>query len=161
MSWKAVKTQVGSFASSAAPGSSGAARHVILVSNDLTTVPDNFLDKIDNGHGCFYALNGEAFAMAAGPRATIVKPNGLGDGAAGAQELVVAHDDEGWTPTDRNYEFIARADVARLLAYAATHPDETAGLRFDVTAKQDGKTPTTDVASVFQAALFPWDPRKK
>ena len=63
---------------------------------------------------------------------------------------MVAHDDEGWSPTDRNYEFIARADVARLLTYAATHPDETAGLRFDVTAKKDGTPPTTDVAAFVQ-----------
>ena len=51
--------QVSSFANSTLPtGLAWTARHVVLLSNDLTTTPDNFLDKIDNGHGCFYALNG-------------------------------------------------------------------------------------------------------
>merc|ERR1719498_1612544 len=76
---------------------SGAAlkdRHVILLINDLTTKPDNFLDKIDNSHGTFYALNGEAFTMASGVPFTILKPNGLNDGDAGKQEIIVAHDDQ-------------------------------------------------------------------
>lgn len=128
MSWEAVKNQVAVFANS----TKGATpRHVILTSNDLTTTPDNFLDKIDHGFGCFYALNGEAFTMTAG-----------------------------WSPMDLNYEFIARADVARLLTFAAANPDATSGLRFDVTSKKNGVTPTADVSTVFKAAMFPWDPRK-
>jgi len=157
MSWEAVKNQVAVFANS----TKGATpRHVILTSNDLTTTPDNFLDKIDHGFGCFYALNGEAFTMTAGLPFTIVKPNGLGSGDGGVQEIVVAHDDQGWSPMDLNYEFIARADVARLLTFAAANPDATSGLRFDVTSKKNGVTPTADVSTVFKAAMFPWDPRK-
>ena len=57
IAWQGVKNQVSAFASSAGPDL--AERHVILLSNDLTTQPDNFLDKIDNSHGTFYALQGE------------------------------------------------------------------------------------------------------
>ena len=63
----------------------------------------------------------------------------------------------GITTTGDDFEQL----LHRLLTYAATHPDETAGLRFDVTAKKDRTPPTTDVAAVFAAALYPWDPRRK
>ena len=157
MSWEAVRTQVSAFANTS---KSNTDRHVVLTSNDLTTVPDNFLDKIDNGWGCFYALNGEAYLMSSGVPFTIIKPNGLGEGDAGQKEIVVAHDDQGWKPTDLNYEFIARADVARMLTYAAANPKETTGLRFDVTSKKSGGTPTGDVSTVFVEAMSPWDPRR-
>jgi len=156
MSWKAVRAQVSAFANTSR---NNADRHVVLTSNDLTTLPDNFLDKIDNGFGCFYALNGEAFLMSSGVPFTIIKPNGLGGGDAGKQEIVVAHDDEGWKPTDLNYEFIARSDVARLLTFAAANPKQATGLRFDVTSKKSGGTPTTDISTVFPQAMEPWDPR--
>jgi len=156
MSWEAVKNQVAAFANN----TGGEERHVVLVSNDLTTTPDNFLDKIDNGHGCFYALNGEAFTMSSGMPFTIVKPNGLGEGNPAQKEIVVAHDDQGWSPLDLNYEFIARSDVARLLAYAAMHPEDTVGLRFDVTSKKEGGAPTKDVSAVFRDAMYEWDPRR-
>lgn len=152
-----MKNQVGAFASSS--GSALVNRHVILLSNDLTTVPDNFLDKIDKGHGCFYALNGEVFTMASGVPFTIIKPNGLNDGDAGKKEIIVAHDDQGWAPMDLNTAYIARSDVARLVTYAALHPAETKGLRFDVTSKKSGGTPTTDVSKLFEATEYPWDPR--
>lgn len=157
MSWLGVKNQVFAFANSSGPAL--ADKHIVLISNDLTTVPDNFLDKIDSGWGCFYALNGEAFTLSSGVPSTIIKPNGLGDGAAGEKAIVVAHDDAGWSPTDLNYEFISRADVARLVTYAATNPQKAAGLRFDVTSMKTGGTPTTDVATVFDAARYPWNPR--
>ena len=99
--------------------------------------------------------------MSAGIPYTIIKPNGLNDGEAGKTELVVAHDDEGWAPLDLDYAYIGRADVARLLTYAALHPVATTGLRFDVTSKRSGGTPTTDVSSVFGAAMYPWDPRQE
>ena len=100
-----------------------------------------------------------SFLPSSGVRYTVVKPNGLADGDGGAQQLVAAHDDAGWGPTDLNYEFMVRADLARLLVFAAMNPDATAGLRFDVTAKKDGATPTTNTADVFLAARLPWDPR--
>jgi len=155
--WEGVKNQVSAFAGSHGPTMSN--RHVILLSNDLTTVPDNFLDKIDNGHGTFYALNGEAFTMASGVPFTIIKPNGLNDGDAGEKEIIIAHDDQGWTSTDLNTAFIRRSDVARLLTYAALNPEKVRGLRFDVTSKFIGGTPTTDVSKLFEAAAYPWDPR--
>lgn len=158
ISWLGVKNQVGAFANST--GAALAARHVILISNDLTTVPDNFLDKIGNGHGCFYGLNGEAFTMAAGMPWTVVKPNGLSLGPAASQEILVAHDDQGWSPTDPSTEFVTRADVARMLTYAALNPEATSGLRFDVTAKKTGGAPTKDISEVFASAMYPWDPRK-
>ena len=48
------RLQVSAFAMS--NGTRPSKRHVILLSNDLTTVPDNFLDKIDHGNGCARAF---------------------------------------------------------------------------------------------------------
>jgi len=159
IAWQGVKNQVSAFAGSKGPAL--ADRHVILLSNDLTTVPDNFLDKIDNSHGTFYALNGEVFLMSSGVPFTILKPNGLNDGEPGKKEIIVAHDDEGWSAMDPNTEFINRADLARLLVYAALNPEKSKGLRFDVTSKRLFGTPTKDVSKVFTAAKYPWDPRPK
>jgi len=159
IAWEGVKNQVSAFASS--PGPALKDRHVILLSNDLTTVPDNFLDKIDNSHGTFYALNGEVFTMASGVPFTILKPNGLNDGDPAKKEILVAHDDEGWNAMNPNTEFITRSDVARLLTYAALNPEKTKGLRFDVTSKKLFGTPTTDVSKVFAAAEYPWHSQKK
>jgi len=158
IAWEGVKNQVSAFAGS--QGSPLSSRHVILLSNDLTTVPDNFLDKIDNSHGTFYALNGEVFTMASGVPYTIIKPNGLNEGDAGKQEIIVAHDDQGWSAMNPNTEFITRSDVARLTTYAALNPDKTKGLRFDVTSKKFGGTPTKDVSGIFAAAQYPWDSRR-
>jgi len=158
IAWHGVKNQVTAFASS--PGPALKDRHVLLLSNDLTTQPDNFLDKIDNSHGCFYALNGEVFTMASGIPFTILKPNGLNEGDAAKQEILVAHDDQGWNAMNPNTEFIARSDVVRLLTYATMNPNKTKGLRFDVTSKRFGGSPTKDVSNVFKAAEYPWDTRK-
>jgi len=97
--------------------------------------------------------------MSSGVPFTILKPNGLNDGDAGKQEIIVAHDDQGWNAMNPNTEFITRSDVARLLVYAALNPDSTKGLRFDVTSKRFGGTPTADVSKVFSSAKYPWDPR--
>eukprot|EP00927_Polykrikos_kofoidii_P084113 TRINITY_DN8781_c0_g3_i1.p1 TRINITY_DN8781_c0_g3~~TRINITY_DN8781_c0_g3_i1.p1 ORF type:complete len:284 (+),score=38.81 TRINITY_DN8781_c0_g3_i1:77-928(+) len=158
MSWIAVKNQVSVFAGS--EGTALSKRHVMLLSNDLTTVPDNFLDKIDNGQGCFWSLNGEVFTMGSGVPFTIIKPNGLNDGEAAQKEIVVGHDDMGWKPTDLNYEFIRRSDVVRLLTYAAMNRAKVIGLRFDVTSKYLFGTPTKDVSTVFEAARNPWNAGK-
>merc|ERR1719409_1200286 len=87
IAWEGVKNQVTAFASSSGPA--WTERHVILLSNDLTTVPNNFLDKIDNSHGTFYALNGEVFTMSSGVPFTIIKPNGLNDGDPAKKEIIV------------------------------------------------------------------------
>jgi len=158
MSWIAVKNQVSSFASSTGPALKS--RHVILLSNDMTTEPDNALDKIDNSHGCFYALNGEAATMASGVTFTILKANGLNDGDAAKKEIVVGHDDQGWSGSNPNFAYITRSDIARLLTYAASNPDKTKGLRFDVTSKRIGGTPTIDAAVVFTEAKYPWQPQR-
>jgi len=158
IAWQGVKNQVSTFASSAGPALKD--RHVILLSNDLTTQPDNFLDKIDNSHGCFYALQGEVFTMSSGVPFTIMKPNGLNDGEPAQKEILVAHDDQGWNAMNPNTEFINRADVVRLMTYAALNPQKTKGLRFDVTSKRLFGTPTKDVSKVFAAAEYPWDSRK-
>ena len=53
-----------------------------------------------------------------------------------------------------------RCLVRRLAAYAAMHPSSTSGLRFDVTSKKVGGTPSKDISTVFRAAMQPWDTRK-
>lgn len=156
MSWLAVKNQVAVFAGSTGPARRD--RHVVLLSNDLTTVPDNFLDKIDNGQGCFYSLNGEVFTMSSGVPFTIIKPNGLSDGDPGKKGIVVGHDDMGWSSSNLNYEFIHRSDVVRLITYAITNRSKSIGLRFDVTSKTLFGTPTKDISTVFAKARLPWDP---
>lgn len=155
IAWEGVKNQVGAFASSSGPALVN--RHVILLSNDLTTKPDNFLDKVGKGNGCFYALNGEAFTMASGVPFTIIKPNGLNDMDAGTNEIIVAHDDQGWGPMELDTAYIGRSDVARLLVFSAMNPAKTKGLRFDVTSKKGA--PTTDVSKLFESTKYPWDPR--
>jgi len=154
MSWLAVKTQVSAFLAS--PGPALKERKVTLLSNTQTTQPNNLLDKIDDAHGCFYALQGETFLMSAGVSFTIIKANGLGDGDAAQKEIVVGHDDQAWSSSDPNYIYIRRSDVARLIAYASAHAEKTKGLRFDVTSKMFFGTPTSDVATVFDAARYPW-----
>jgi len=155
MSWKAVKTQVSAFASSEGPASGQ--RHVLLMSNTMTTVPNNYLDQIGDGHGCFYALNGEAFVENSGLPFTIIKANGLDESDPMRKEILVGHDDQGWDPADQSVAFISRGDVARLLSYAASNPQLTAAMRFDVTSRTGQAT--TDVSAIFDAARFPWDTR--
>lgn len=157
MSWLGVKSQVSAFLASTGPVLTE--RKVTLLSNTQTTQPNNMLDKIDGAHGCFYALQGETFLMSAGVSFTIIKANGLADGDAAQKEIVVGHDDQAWSPSDLNYIYIRRSDVARLIAYASAHPEKTKGLRFDVTSKMILGTPTADVATVFDAARYPWQAR--
>jgi hypothetical protein len=159
MAWLGVKNTVSAFA--AATGPALESRHAILLSNDLTTVPNNTLDKIDNGFGTFYALQGEVFTMSSGVPFTIIKPNGLNDGEPEQKELIVAHDDQGWGLTNLNTAFIHRSDVTRMLTYAAINRDKSVGLRFDVTSKLIGGSPTKDLAPLFKETLYPWDPRKQ
>jgi hypothetical protein len=155
ISWLGVRNQVSAFASS--PGPAAADRHVVLMSNTLTTQPNNYLDQVGDGHGCFYGLQGEVYLLGSGVPSTIIKASGLSEGEGGNKEILVGHDDEAWNPVNPNLAYITRGDVSRLLAYAAESPETTKGLRFDVTSKNMGGTPTTDVSTVFQAARLPWD----
>jgi len=156
MSWKAVRTQVSTFAASKGPALKD--RHVVLMSNTLTTVPNNFLDKIDSGSGCFYGLNGEAFLMSSGLPFTVIKANGLNNDEPMQKEILVGRDDEeGWKPTDLSTAFISRKDVARMISYAANSPSLTTAMRFDVTSRKGDAT--IELATVFNAARLPWDSR--
>jgi len=155
--WLGVRNQVNAFASSSGPAD--ADRHVVLMSNTLTTSPDNYLDKVGNGHGCFYGLQGEVYLLGSGVPSTIIKASGLSEGDAGGKEILVGHDDEGWNSMNPNVAYITRGDIAQLLVFAASNPEATKGLRFDVTSKKIGGTPTTDISSVFKAAQLPWDQR--
>jgi len=157
ISWLGVKNQVSAFADSSGPDA--ADRHVILMSNTLTTQPNNYLDSVGDGNGCFYGLQGETYLLGSGVPSTIIKASGLSDGDGGNKEILVGHDDEAWNPVNPNLAYIQRGDVSKLLAYAAANPEATKGLRFDVTSKKAGGTPTTDVSTVFKAAMLPWDPR--
>jgi len=95
---------------------------------------------------------------------TIVQPCGLGDATKPAHttKLFVSRDDAPFRGSKSSS--IYRADVAQVVVYAATHPKESAGLKFDLCA--DSKQPpegTEEQAmqTVFSQALLPWDPRAK
>lgn len=123
---------------------------VVLCSSMGTTEADNFLDKLGNGYISFFKLNEEAFLMSSGIPYTIVKPCGLTDDAASQSELVVGHDDD----THENPPVISRADVARVMAEAALHPELSRNLRFDLCSRPGPAT--TDVSSILKAARYPW-----
>merc|ERR1712032_472511 len=154
----AVENQVGAFLG--AEGPSTRARHVMLVSMAETTLADTIVNKIiaklwggwDVG---FYSLQGETFLMNANVPFTIVKCCGLSNSDAGQQQLLVGHDDKGWSMKDVHE--VSRADVANVLAAAVANPN-AANLRFDFCSKPGEVQPVMDV---FQDAMYSWDPRKK
>jgi len=95
---------------------------------------------------------------------TVIQPCGLGDASKPAHttKLLVSRDDLPFT--DGKSGSVYRADVAHVAAYAATHPAEAAGLKFDLCA-DEGQKPTDieehEMQEVFQKALLPWDQRVK
>jgi len=93
---------------------------------------------------------------------TIVQPCGLGDATTPAHtnQLLVSRDD---LPFPGKSSSIHRADVANVVAYAATHPKEANWLKFDLCASTDkpAGTEEQDMQTVFKQALLPWDPRAK
>merc|ERR1712139_163302 len=97
-----------------------------------TTVPDNFLDKMNSGYVSFYHLQAEASIMSAGIPFTIAKACGLGDddSKAGKNKLIVGHDDSSFSLAVNHQ--IQRADVARVLVEAVRNPEASKGLRFDL-----------------------------
>jgi len=152
--FEGAKTQLKAFASA---GGDLASKHVLYMSTMDTTVPDNFLDKMGNGHVAFYHLQAEAAIMSSGLSFTIAKACGLMDGAGGKNKLSVGHDDDTFSFT----HMVKRDDVARVLVEAARNPESAAGLRFDICSDWFG-SPTEDIINdVFKAARYPWDPRDK
>jgi len=145
------KNQLSAFAS---VGGSPKSKHVIYMSTQGTTKPDNFLDKLGNGQVSFYHLQAEAFIMSAGIPFTIVKACGLGEGEAGKNKLLVGHDDASFSLIVNHV--IQRDDVASVLVEAIRNPTVSAGLRFDICSHFLGK-PTTDIVNdVLKAARYPW-----
>lgn len=133
-------------------------KQVVLMSTMGTTTPDNFLDKLANGHVSFYSLQMEAWLAGSGLDFTTVKACGLTDGEPGHKKFLVGHDDAGFNVLINT---IRRSDVARVLAGAVADPAGSKGLRFDLCTALIGKpTGSGDVAAVFQDAMFPWDSRR-
>jgi len=155
-----IENQVKAFLSS--PGPAPQDRHVMLISTQETTLLDTIFNKIlaqlwggwANG---FYFLNAEAFLMNANVPYTIIKCCGLSNDPASQQQLLVGHDDKGWSFKD--YHTVSRNDLARVLTAAATNPTTAANLRFDFCAKPGEAQ--ADALDVLQEAMFSWDVRKK
>jgi uncharacterized protein YbjT (DUF2867 family) len=153
--WLGTKLQVEAFA---AAGGDPKAKRILYVSTMDTTVPNNFLDKVDNGYVSFYHLQAEAFIMNSGIPFTIPKACGLGDGVGGKKKLLVGHDDASFSLALNH--LIQRDDVAHVLAEAVRNPDVSSGLRFDLCSHPIGAPTTNIVRDVFQAAMYSWDPRR-
>eukprot|EP00929_Paragymnodinium_shiwhaense_P096004 TRINITY_DN5741_c0_g1_i1.p1 TRINITY_DN5741_c0_g1~~TRINITY_DN5741_c0_g1_i1.p1 ORF type:complete len:295 (-),score=66.18 TRINITY_DN5741_c0_g1_i1:238-1122(-) len=154
--WEGTKAQVSAFAAA-----SGVLKfkHLLFVSSGMTTVPDNFLDKIANGQNLFYKLNAEAAIMSSGLPYTIVKPCGLTDTAAGKKKLIIGHDDEGFSLAIDHA--ISRDDVARILVEAIKSPAASTQTRFDVCSHFWGAATTNVLTDVIKASYYKWDPRAK
>jgi hypothetical protein len=152
-----------------APGPALQQKQIVKVSAALTTVRFNILDIFTRGAFFYHGVSDQDVSVSGLPF-TIVQPCRLGDDSmtAHASRLLVSHDDK---PTTDGLPIsgpgagpVSRADVGRIAAYAATHPNETTGLKFDLCADSKAKpsgTEEEDMKRVFQEALFPWDPRAK
>jgi len=95
---------------------------------------------------------------------TVIQPCQLGDASKPAHttKLLVSRDDLPY-PGGKSGS-VYRADVAHVAAYAATHPAEATGLKFDLCADANQKPADIEeqeIQGVFQKALLPWDPRAK
>jgi uncharacterized protein YbjT (DUF2867 family) len=133
--WTGVQNQVAALASQ----TSVASKHVLLVSSMGTTSPNP--SPGEGGSILFWKEQAESFIMASGVPFTIVKPCGLTSTAGGKHELLVGHDD---SLLHTMPPIVTRADVAAVMAYAATHHATT--LRFDLCSKVLGP-PTTDLGA--------------
>merc|ERR1712232_514200 len=155
----AVANQVDAFLGSKGPTPQD--RHVALISMQFTTLPDTMLNKIiahlwggwDVG---FYSLQGEAHLMSSDVPFTILKACGLEDTPAKKSQVIVGHDDKGWSMKDAHT--VSRNDVARVLAAAAANPAMSKGLRLDFCSKEG--TPQADPIEILKEGMLAWDPRK-
>jgi len=157
-----VANQVAAFLGS--PGPKPQDRHVSLISMQYTTLPDTLVNKViarlwggwDVG---FYSLQGEARLMSANVPFTIIKACGLSDEPAKRAEILVGHDDKGWSLMDAHT--VSRHDLARVLAAAATNPDMAKGIRMDFCSKPGTpKASQADAINILKQGMQPWDPRK-
>merc|ERR1712232_395725 len=154
-----VANQVDTFLSSKGPQPQDP--HVALISMQFTTLPDTMLNKIiahlwggwDVG---FYSLQGESHLMSSDVPFTILKACGLEDTPAKKSQVIVGHDDKGWSMKDAHT--VSRNDVARVLAAAAANPAMSKGLRLDFCSKEG--TPQADPIEILKEGMLAWDPRK-
>ena len=147
--WTGVQNQVAALASQ----TSVASKHVLLVSSMGTTSPNP--SPGEGGSILFWKEQAESFIMASGVPFTIVKPCGLTSTAGGKHELLVGHDD---SLLHTMPPIVTRADVAAVMAYAATHHATT--LRFDLCSKVLGP-PTTDLGALLDSARYPWNRKEE
>jgi len=142
--WTGVQNQLGALANQ----TGSAAKQVLLVSSMGTSSPNP--SPAEGGSILFWKLQAEAFMMASGVPFTIVKPCGLTSTAGGKHTLLVGHDD---ALLHTMPPLVPRADVAAVMAFAATH--RATQLRFDLCSKVLGP-PTTDRGALLEEAKYPW-----
>jgi len=151
------RNQIEAFAT--APGPALQEKQIVKVSTmDTTKRWDGLLAPF------FYHGVSDQDITVAGIPFTIVQPCGLGDVSKPAHtaKLLVSRDDLPFQ--DGKSGSVNRADVAAVVAYAAIHPKETVGLKFDLCADPSQKPKDIEeeeIAEVFKKALLPWDPRAK
>jgi hypothetical protein len=157
--WEGTRTQVKAFGLNAAANGGVENKQVLYASTTETEVPDNFFDKLGNGHVTFYHLAAEAFIMSSGFPFTVVKACGLTDKAAGKHKMVLGHDGNGFNVIFDHY--IPRDDVARVLVESVRNPAASKNLRFDLCTQWLG-SPTKDIVNdVLGAARYPWNSHGK
>lgn len=151
------RNQIEAFAT--APGRALQDKHIVKISTMQTTKRwDGFLAPF------FYHGVSDQEITVSGIPFTIVQPCGLGDPGkpAHTMKLLVTRNDLPFT--DGKSSVVYRADVAHVVGYAALHPKETVGLKFDLCADSKQKPAASeedDIQTVFEKALLPWDPRSK
>merc|ERR1712032_672022 len=140
-----------------APGPALQEKQIVKVSTMLTTKRWDGLAAPFFYHGV-----SDQDITVSGIPFTIVQPCGLGDATkpAHTSKLLVSRDDLPFQ--DGKQAMVSRSDVAHVTAYAAAHPKETSGLKFDLCADSAQKpegTEEQEIQGVFKKALLPWDPR--
>jgi len=151
----------------AAPGADLKDKQIVKVSTALTTKRYNLIDTFTGGSFFFHGVSDSDIAVSGIPW-TIVQPCRLGNAKAHKNKIVVSHDDEplpdGHQISGPSAGVVSRADVGHIAAYAAVHPQETTGVKFDFCADL-GKKPAgiedEELKRIFIEGLRTWDPRTK
>lgn len=158
--------QIQAFAT--APGPALQERQIVKVSAALTTKRFNAIDLLFGGGSFFYHGVSDQDVSVAGIPYTIIQPCKLNDlkQPAHTKRLIVGHDDipmaDGHPISGPKAGQVSREDVGHLAAYAAVHPAETTGVKFDLcadTSKKPDGTEEEEMQRVFREALLPWDAR--